>query len=322
VRTLLIGLGRIGMGYDLDSPTSDHKVRTHAKAFSQHEGFTLVGAVDPDESLREAFTLHYRLPAFESVFEALEEVNPEIAVIATPTDTHQRVLNQVLTAKSIAAVLCEKPLAPSSQEAMEMRNHAETRGVRLFVNYIRRSTPGAALIREALHSGRIPGPFRGVAVYSNGLLHNGTHAIDLLQYWFGEPLKVGRLGGDDPGLSPLYSPDAILRYEHAEIYLMGRTSGSLELNMVQLAGPNDALAFGALGSFFIEVTGEFSESLKELYERRSVESRLIPIGLEDYQHHAANALFKALNHGDVQLTTASEAVLNLQVIETILSEGI
>ena len=40
---MLVGLGAIGMGYDLDFPAAEH-IRTHARAFQQHEAFSLLAA--------------------------------------------------------------------------------------------------------------------------------------------------------------------------------------------------------------------------------------------------------------------------------------
>ena len=51
---LLIGLGQIGMGYDL--LLDDQFILTHAKAISLHKDFNLVAAVDTSNELRKKFT--------------------------------------------------------------------------------------------------------------------------------------------------------------------------------------------------------------------------------------------------------------------------
>jgi len=305
------------MGYDLSATSSEDAVRTHARAFARHEGFALVGAVDPDKQLRAEFTQHYAQPAFASVTDALMAVDPQVVVIATPTDSHPEILDQVLGIPSLAAVLCEKPLAATSAEAMRMRDRAAAQGVPLFVNYIRRSTPGAALIRAGLESGSITGPLRGTVTYSDGLRHNGTHMIDLLQYWLGEPSTVARLDFDARSTSAA-SPDAVLQYDDAEILFLGRESGSLELHSVQLIGPEDAVSFAAMARDLVELKGAFADSLAAGIPLGPAGTRILPIGLPQYQHHAVQALHMALQNSRVQLTTADEAVRNLQVIETIL----
>ena len=52
--TLIVGLGRIGMGYDAEGD-GDSSVRSHARAFGSHPAFHLVGGVDPDPRRRQRF---------------------------------------------------------------------------------------------------------------------------------------------------------------------------------------------------------------------------------------------------------------------------
>ena len=54
----LIGLGAIGMLYDLKLPESEY-VLCHARAFSQHPDFKLIGSVEPEAMLRKKFSEIY-----------------------------------------------------------------------------------------------------------------------------------------------------------------------------------------------------------------------------------------------------------------------
>jgi predicted dehydrogenase len=45
-------------------------------------------------------------------------------------------------------------------------------------------------LRDELHAGEHGRPLLARAVYGKGLLHNGGHAIDLMRFWLGEPLKA------------------------------------------------------------------------------------------------------------------------------------
>ena len=44
--TIVIGLGNIGMHYDIDS---DNRIWTHCKSLKLHDSFDLIGAVDSEE---------------------------------------------------------------------------------------------------------------------------------------------------------------------------------------------------------------------------------------------------------------------------------
>jgi predicted dehydrogenase len=84
---LLVGLGAIAMGYDLEMPASG-MVLTHAKAFSQHPDFRLAGGVDADPVRCALFETHYGAPAGTDLAGALATTRPDVVVIAVPTAAH------------------------------------------------------------------------------------------------------------------------------------------------------------------------------------------------------------------------------------------
>ena len=81
IQCLLIGLGQIGMGYDLNLDPARF-VYSHTRAFSAHQAFELSGAVDQSEPQRLLFERHYKRPAFLNLSEALTKTKPEVIVIA------------------------------------------------------------------------------------------------------------------------------------------------------------------------------------------------------------------------------------------------
>src|SRR5689334_24262837 len=108
-RGLVIGLGQIGMGYDLDLDPATH-VYTHARAFSTHEAFELVGGVDPDDARRQVFESQFKRPAFDDAVKAILATKPDVVAIAGPTAMHRDLVGIVLEHAAARAVICEKPL--------------------------------------------------------------------------------------------------------------------------------------------------------------------------------------------------------------------
>jgi hypothetical protein len=64
---LLVGLGRIGVGFDIGLDGQKH-ISTHARAFSLHPKFQLIGGVDPDLQSRQMFERNYQCKAFLTWF--------------------------------------------------------------------------------------------------------------------------------------------------------------------------------------------------------------------------------------------------------------
>ena len=149
VSTLIIGLGKIGMGYDLRLDSGKH-IYSHARAFSLHPKFQLIGGVDPDRQQCRIFTETYGCPAYGDVETALGKHQPDLVVIAVPTRYHGQVLRQVLERLRTGTILCEKPLSCDLSEAKSMVLSSATCGVRLYVNYMRRSDPGVIEIRKSV----------------------------------------------------------------------------------------------------------------------------------------------------------------------------
>ena len=59
------------------------------------------------------------------------------------------------------------------------------------MNYIRRSDPGVAGFAGASTRELSP-PFKGSVWYSKGLFYNGSHFINLLEFWLG-PLQAAKI---------------------------------------------------------------------------------------------------------------------------------
>lgn len=188
-KCLIIGLGQIGMGYDLTLDTVK-AVYCHARAFSLHPAFELIGAVDPSATQRDLFKNHYCLPAYSDTASALKAETAGVVVIASPTVQHGAVLSEVLSHSTPNAILCEKPLSYDLAEAREMVEACEGAGVMLFVNYMRRADPGVIEVKKRIESGKIASPIKGFAWYSKGFLHNGSHFFNLLEFWLGAFVKA------------------------------------------------------------------------------------------------------------------------------------
>jgi len=183
-RVFLIGLGSISAKYDLADFNS--LGRTHARAVERHKDFILVGGYDPSDSSRLEFSRYFKKPAFENLEYGLKETNPDIVVIASPTDCHLENLKQSSLWSNPSIILCEKPVASSIEDANKMIQNCADQNIALFVNYFRNSEPSTFQIAEAVRNNRMQGPFSGSCTYNKGGLNTATHFLNLFELWFGE----------------------------------------------------------------------------------------------------------------------------------------
>jgi predicted dehydrogenase len=206
VRAAVIGCGKIGSEF-----ADDPRVRgvyTHAGAYSAVKRVQLAGVCDVDSARAERCARRWSVPrAFTDAHRLLAEVSPEIVSVCTPDATHADVLRAVLAAPSVRGVLAEKPLAASAAEAAELVALAEDRGIVLAVNYVRRYAAGHRNVKDALASRAVGDVLSVTGIYSGGLVHNGSHWLDLARWLIGEVVAVQAHGSD---AAPDGNPDVTL----------------------------------------------------------------------------------------------------------------
>ena len=162
----------------------------------------LYGILTRDPSKAEP----YHAKVFRDLTKALEDDAINAVYVASPVFLHAPQTIQSLRAHK--HVLCEKPMAMNHQEAQSMIEAAQAASRTLSVAYYRRTYPKVTRARQLLERGAIGNPVLAYASCHNwftagdgkrawlldpakaggGPLYDiGSHRIDLLNYFFGEP---------------------------------------------------------------------------------------------------------------------------------------
>ncbi|MEU3861681.1 Gfo/Idh/MocA family oxidoreductase [Streptomyces sp. NPDC028722] len=202
VRFAAVGCGRVFQRYHL--PCADAR-----------DAMELVGVVDTDVERARALTADRpQVWTGTCVDLLLQETRPDVISVCTPNDAHAEPVLAALDAG--IAVLCEKPLAATVEEARRMAAHPAAEKL-LGVNMPFRFHPLLEAFADVARSGAqrvgftiaTPGnrvwractPWYGDARRAGGgaLLDLGPHAIDLLMTVFGRP-DVVACEVDAPGV--------------------------------------------------------------------------------------------------------------------------
>jgi len=109
-KAVVIGLGQIGMGYDLKHDPSFY-VLSHSRAFQKHPSYELISGCDPDVKKKKIFETEYECTAYSKVEDVLINHNPDIIAVAVPTDQHHCTIEKIFNNSKPRAILCEKPLS-------------------------------------------------------------------------------------------------------------------------------------------------------------------------------------------------------------------
>ena len=277
----------------------------------------MLAAVDPEPTLRARFEAAYGRPAYRDVEAALTANVADVVVIATPTVSHRDTLFRVLDRARPRAVVCEKPVADSVADATAMVEACATNGVELYVNYIRRSDPGVIEIKRRLTAGTIETPVKGVAWYSNGFRHSGSHLFNVLEYWLG-PMEGARVvDAGRPTRDGDAEPDVAVRFVAGSVVFLAAGEEAFSHHAIDLVAPNGRLRYDRGGT---EI--EWAEAVPDLDGGAGAtlaKPEPIASGMARYQWHVAEQLALALDGGRASLCSGAEALTTLQSIQSIIA---
>lgn len=139
--------------------------------------------------------------------ELVNDPKVDAAVIVTPDKLHLEMTEAFLRAGK--DVLCEKPMALTVDECVEMRRVEKETGRRLMIGQVCRYTPAFVMAKEMVASGRIGELYFVESEYAHnyresargyddwrvcpereGFIGGGCHAVDLLRWIAGDPTEV------------------------------------------------------------------------------------------------------------------------------------
>ena len=316
-KVLIVGLGQIGLHYDLNLNHDDYNL-THAHAFSLHNNFNLLGAVDIDKEQRNIFSNKYGLPAYSSLNAALKTHNPDIIVISSNTSKHAEILNEILQSLSPKIILCEKPLSYSLGEAQKMIDLCEKSGVSLFVNYIRRSDPGVIEIKKLIGISKFKKKYKGVCWYSKGLIHNGSHFFNLLSYWLG-PMKQFNLISDNKKRATHndYEPDVEVEFERGTVTFLSAWDEAFSHCTLELLSQSGRLRYEQ-GGAPIEWQSVMPDPYFSGYKVLSTTPEMIATEMNRYQWNVFEQLAGSFVGNYTTLCTGRQALTTLESMHKII----
>ena len=192
LRLAVVGAGLIG--------------RRHISTMAHSEFAALAAIVDPmpeAQQLADALAVPY----FADLGDMLASVKPDGAIIATPNHLH--VPNGLLCVQAGCALLVEKPLSTSAEQAQALVDAAQAAKVPLLVGHHRRYNPLIRMARQIIDDGHLgnirtvqatcwlykpddyfeQAPWR-TATGAGPVSVNLVHDVDLLRYLVGDVLSV------------------------------------------------------------------------------------------------------------------------------------
>jgi predicted dehydrogenase len=176
LRLGVVGVGRFG--------------RNHARVYSELENVRLAAVADVDAACARDAAVKHGASAFTDYRELFGKV--DAVSVTVPAREHARVVCAFL--ENGVAVLVEKPMAFTVEEARRMQSAAQASGAALQVGHILRFTPGVRAVREMNVAGSFlrvhrTGPPAGRPIDVGAVLDLMIHDIDLVLLFVHAPVR-------------------------------------------------------------------------------------------------------------------------------------
>jgi predicted dehydrogenase len=305
-KAAVIGLGKIGLGYDYDYEKNNFSI-THSSAFNNHPSYELVGSVDSDKNKRILFEKKYKINTYASIDDLIKNTDLDILAISVPTDLHYKIFMKAIN-YNIKAILCEKPFSNNLFDAKKMTNAATK--TKIIVNYIRRFNKATIKLKKEINNGIIGAINSGKIWYSNGLLNNGSHFIDLMIYFFGYPTNIKIL---NKSRSNFYEPDFKLEFGKINIsYLCTRTHGYNFMEL-DLMGSDGRIRYTNNNIYYYKVKNHIiynKVNILSLVEKKDLR-------LDNYQFEVLEKIKNKEHTFNDVISNGESALLTLNVINEI-----
>ena len=195
-----IKLGVIGCGWAIDD--------LYDPAFRLMEKGELVAVMDIDAERAQRVRERYKIPrCYTTLDDILGDDNVDAVMVLTPPHHHRSPV--IAAAQAGKHVYCEKPMAPTIEDADAMITACRENGVKLMVAFMKRFNPSFRQVKALLEEGRLgqvfevrakwdnarvggPGAGYRMTVPSGGgfLQEDGSHPIDVCRWWLGDVEEV------------------------------------------------------------------------------------------------------------------------------------
>ena len=134
-KCVLIGLGNIGMNYDLG--LSNDYVQTHLRAISLHSEFELVCGVDYSQKALNDFKDHFGVTCYENVLDLLKSDEVfDTAIIATNTENLYQTALLLIEDQRTQFLIIEKPVSVTLSEVEKLEKLVRNRKIKCVVNIL------------------------------------------------------------------------------------------------------------------------------------------------------------------------------------------
>lgn len=224
INTAIIGLGNIGLNYDL----YEKSILTHSKSIKKNSRLKFAYGVDSSIKQRLIFEKKYLVKSFSKIKKEKFIKNISFFVISTPNKTHLDFIKKVSEFKKVKYILLEKPGGLNLSDHKKIKQICKKKNIKLYINYHRLYDKNYFKIERLLLSIK---KFTGVASYSRGLLNNCSHILSFLNCLNLKKINIKILNKSK-------NPDFLIKFNKGQIFFFNNPRKNISNNEFEIIGDN------------------------------------------------------------------------------------
>lgn len=292
--TLLIGAGKIGFGNK-----TYNKYRSHLYTLAKDKQIKLIGIVDNDKKVLIKISKKYEYDTFLRIKD-VKHKKFDLVVISSPTNTHYKLILECLRYLKPKVILIEKPLGGDIKNAKIIKKKAKEKNIKVFVNYIRLSLPITTYIKKLFNKKKVSGD----VLYTNGLINNGSHYINLCIHLFGKIIKI-----------KIINKKSISKFEFNAKFILFFQNAEIKFSFVNL---KKNFHFIRLNTKNLNLNWEKSKKIElKKTSSKNVKISKLETDLDKYQYLVLKNLKLSFKNKNFRLCTIDECIKTLEVINEI-----
>lgn len=294
-----------GIGYFYDEKLSHKYCLSHYRAFKTNNNYKIIGCVENSKYKIKYLKKKIKAPIYKSINDVPQNIKVKIIVISTPTKNHYNSIKLSIARLKPEVILCEKPMANNMNDAKKIFLLCKKTKTKVFVNYIRVSDPGAVQIKKNLQRLQIK---KIVAWYTKDFIHNGSHVINLLQFFFGKVIKIQSIKKNKN-----INNDVKIFFLNQEAYILQGFSKDFEYFSIDMIGKYGRIRYDIGGEDIVKINRKKDFILKNNFTLTG-KKQYIKNDMQKYQANVVKQLNNYLNKKKYYLCELSQAFETNKVI--------
>lgn len=178
INTLIVGLGKIGMLYDIKKKV----YLTHSKCIQKNKNFNLVGGIDLSLKNSKIFIKKFKKPVWREIRKYDQKKKIDFVIVSTLPVKRYQIIKDIIKYIKPQRILIEKPVSYNLNTLNSIIKISKKNDIKIFINYPRISSNLIKYLGNKIEKIKNNSFKKIIITVPNPIKTNIFHYIQLLFY--------------------------------------------------------------------------------------------------------------------------------------------